>query len=232
MALETVSGLASPGRDLRPLALLSATPLAKMGGAAVTRLVDPAWLAALRHEAEVQAAKATPNRLLTSGPAAAEAGDPERWLDTAPGGPVLDVFYHAPAVVELLASLTGLSWTTTGERGSFSYYRRPGHHLGLHRDIETCDVAVITCIADEGARNGGILELYPGRVGEPLAAILRSLGSGAVPVRLGVGQSIVLLGGLVPHRLTPVAPGQTRIISPLCYRVQAPSAAPGVSRPS
>jgi hypothetical protein len=206
-------------RERAVLGHLADTPLARMGGAALTSLLDDRSLESLRQEATTQAAFARPNKRETASDAAAAAGDPERWLDSAPAGPVLDAFYHAPAVLRLLDSLTGLRWTTTGERGSYSYYRVAGHHLGLHLDIETCDVAVITCIADDRVRSGGVLELYPGRVGEPLAQVRRSLVRGAVAVRLEVGQSIVLLGGLVPHRLTPVAEHQTRIISPLCYRV-------------
>jgi hypothetical protein len=210
---------ASAARQPSILAQLAHTPLARAGGAVLTRLLDDGWLASLRHEAAVQAALARPNERAQASAAAAAAGDPERRLESAPAGPVLDTFYHAPMVLELLASLTGLRWTTTGERGSYSYYRLEGHHLGLHLDIDTCDIALITCIADDGVRSGGVLELYPGRVGVPLAEVRRSLDRGAVPIRLEVGQSIVLLGGLVPHRLTPVGPNQTRIISPLCYRV-------------
>ena len=142
--------------------------------------------------------------------------------NSAPGGRSLQALYHAPQVRELLRSLTGLAWRTTGYAGAYSYYRRPGHHLGLHRDIETCEIAVITCVRDDRpwpGSPGGVLHLYPSRAGEPLDAIERSLDHGAVEVRLAPGQSLVLLGGIVPHRLTPVGERQTRIIAPLCYRM-------------
>jgi hypothetical protein len=36
------------------------------------------------------------------------------------------------------------------------------------------------------------------------------------------GQSILLLGGLVPHRVEPLGPVGQRVISALCFRADAP----------
>jgi hypothetical protein len=204
------------GRD--PLArLIAGTQLAHLGGAALVNLLDDRALRALQAEAARQATVAAPMLVARGSSGDESRGDPDRWLDSAPGGPALHAFYHAPQVSALLRSLTGLSWRTTGEVGSFSYYRRPGHHLGLHRDIESCELAVITCVRDDRPApdaGGGVLSLYPSRAGEPLAQIKRSLESGAVEVRLVPGQSIVLFGGLITHRLTPLAAGQVRVITP------------------
>lgn len=185
------------------------------------RLLDPAGAAGLLYEAEALGGAATTMFVQHPPPDDAPNGSPDRWLETAGGGPWLNAFYRSPAVPGVLEELTGLPWETTGERGSYSYYRRPGHHLGLHRDIETCELAVITCLRDDGPAGGtgGVLVLYPGRSGEPLGRIRQTPEAGAVKVRLSAGESILLLGGLVPHRLLPVAAGQTRIIAPLCYRV-------------
>ena len=200
---------------------LGGTLLGRLGGSVRASLLDDRTLAALQEEAADQAVHASQmlvaRRLTRDG----YRGDPDRWLDSAPGGPALHAFYHAPHVLELLRSLTGLSWRTTGEAGSFSYYRRPGHHLGLHRDIETCELAIITCLRDDRpspGSAGGVLFLYPSRSADSLADIQESLDTGPVEVRLAQGQSLVLLGGIVPHRLTPVTEGQARIITPLCYR--------------
>jgi len=202
--------------------VLGRTLLARSGGSIRARLVDARALADLQEEAARQAVDA--RQMLVARPVSGDRyrGDPDRWLDSAQGGPALHAFYHAPHVLELLRSLTGLTWRTTGEAGSFSYYRRPGHHLGLHRDIETCELAVITCLRDDRPSPdsaGGVLCLYPSRSTEPLADIQGSLDTRAIEVRLAPGESIVLLGGIVPHRLTPVTHGQMRIITPLCYRV-------------
>jgi hypothetical protein len=35
------------------------------------------------------------------------------------------------------------------------------------------------------------------------------------------GETLLLLGGVVPHRLMPLGPDHLRIIAPLCYRMAA-----------
>jgi hypothetical protein len=54
---------------------------------------------------------------------------------------------------------------------------------------------------------------------EPLSAVRASPEDGALRLRLEVGQTIILCGGLIPHTLLPVAEGQERIVSVLCYQV-------------
>jgi hypothetical protein len=46
------------------------------------------------------------------------------------------------------------------------------------------------------------------------------LGSdrGAVRLRLQPGETLVMYGTVVPHCVTPVGPGRTRITAPACYR--------------
>jgi hypothetical protein len=39
-----------------------------------------------------------------------------------------------------------------------------------------------------------------------------------VPVPLRPGQTVVMLGGIVPHHVLPMAQGQVRVVSVLCYR--------------
>jgi hypothetical protein len=215
-------GRAGPRASWDPRVIrLARTRLAERGGGVVTTLVSAGHLAALATEADVRGASAQEMRMRSPTGGDAFRDDPDRWLESAPGGPALDALYRAESVPALLAALTGLSWTTTGELGAYSYYRKVGHHLGIHRDIDSCEIAVITCIRDDDTAGdgGGRLCLYPTRAAEPLAAIRSSPEVGAIPIRLQAGQSIVLLGGIVPHRLTPVGRGHTRIVAPLCYRV-------------
>jgi hypothetical protein len=147
-------------------------------------------------------------------------GAPARRFLNGPGGPLQGWMYRAPAMLAFLRDLTHPSLNPTGDVGTYSYYARSGDFLGLHRDIQTCDVAVITCLSNTpGAANGGSLVLYPGRSHEPLSAIRARPRDGACPLRLGEGHTIVFYGGIVPHELLPVVPGQARIVSVLCYRV-------------
>src|SRR5689334_13755228 len=58
--------------------------------------------------------------------------------------------------------------------------------------------------------------LVPQYVGASLPVVRRS-GSRGMTVKLRPGQSLVMLGGLVPHRVLPVHSGQARVVSALCF---------------
>lgn len=190
-------------------------------GAVLASLLDSDGLEALRQEALASHRAAEEVRTLEPDEEIWRGGSPDRWLESAPGGDALQAFYRSPRILDLLHRLTGLAWTQSGLAGTYSYYRRAGHHLGIHRDIDECDLAVITCVQDSAesrAENGGALCLYPERTGDTLAELRARPDHGAAYVRLEPGQSVVLLGGLVPHRLLPVGEGHVRIVAPLCYR--------------
>jgi len=216
MALDVAA--AQVPADSRAWDQLRRSPLVASGGAVVTSFLDGLALARLRAEAAVVHADAQVTQ--TDRPNDDVRGDPDRWLESAPGGVELDALYRNPSVLQLLGQVTGMSWQRAGEAGAFSYYRVPGHHLGLHRDIDSCDLACITCVHDDGGSDGrsGVLRLYPTRTGERLEDIRAMPDRGAVHVRLAPGQTLILLGGLVPHRLLPIALGHSRIVAPLCYR--------------
>jgi hypothetical protein len=146
-------------------------------------------------------------------------GAPGRRLLSAPGGQVQGDFYHSPQVLEFLRDLTHLKLQSSGARGSYSFYLRGGDRLDLHRDVEDCEVAVITCLYDNFATHdgGGLLSLYPSRIREPLRSIRESPDRERVRIKLLPRQTIVMCGGLIPHEVEPMARGQVRIISVLCY---------------
>ena len=125
-----------------------------------------------------------------------------------------------PEITRALSEACGVPVVPSGNRGSYSYYARRGDFLDLHRDIETCDVAMITALHDNSDPNdkAGALVLYPGRIGEPLSAIHARPTDGVAIVKLLPHQTILMFGGVVPHRLLPVREGQVRIISVLCFR--------------
>jgi hypothetical protein len=208
------------GQRASARARLANSPLLRAGGAVITRLVGAGALRRLEQEAHEVGRRAID---LSRRPWLAQdaaRGDPDRWLESAPGGANLLELYHSPALVRSLAHLTGLSWRPSGPLGSFSYYRREGHHLGLHLDVDECDVAVITCIADAGAPPrsvSGVLRLHVDRANEPLELIRSGGGAGAVDLRLAAGETLILLGGIVPHELLPVAAGHQRVVVPLCF---------------
>jgi hypothetical protein len=157
-------------------------------------------------------------------------GSPARRFLSAPGGEIQEAFCHADWLLGFLREVTGVPQLIGGGRGTYTYYARPGDYLALHRDVDTCDLAVITCLHDGPnlAGQGGVLCLYPTRLFEALSSIRESPGQGEVGLRLRPGQTLVMFGGIVPHALSPVVNGQMRIISVLCYRIDPPSSARSV----
>ena len=194
---------------------LAGSPLVRAGGAVVVRLIGPELLAALAAEAAAHHRWAAQARCDVARDD--ERGAPDRWLEQAPGGPVLRHLLHDPGTAATLADLTGIRWSPLGEQGSYSYYCRPGHHLGLHRDIRRCDLAAITCVAVEGTGTGGDLEVLPAAAGTALAGLRAGPAPTARVLRLRPGDTAVLLGGVVPHRVTPVAGRRARVVAPLCF---------------
>jgi hypothetical protein len=197
------------------------SPLMRQGGFGVYEgLAERGVLAAMLDESVALSRNAAACDVRMSDGEEFRGGRPARRFLTGPGGPVQQRFSAAPSVLGFLRSVTHHSLQPTGELGTYSYYARPGDYLAVHRDIVTCDVAVITCLSDapQTARGGGLC-LYPDRLFEPLSWIRATPSQGACVVKLTAGQTIVLYGGLVPHALQPVDAGQVRIVSVLCYRV-------------
>jgi hypothetical protein len=202
--------------------LLGSPLLTQLGGLAVLDgIPGPASREELLEEALARQATAARQSSLAGAGAETRGGEPQRALSTAGGGEVQDVVYHSPELRQHVSELLGLDVVPSGGRGSYSYYDRPGDFLDLHRDIDTCDVSVITVLQDSGSGDDytGALVVYPDYVEEPLSAVRQAAGRGGMAIRVLAGQTVVLLGGLVPHQVLPVAAAQARIISVLCLRV-------------
>ena len=147
-------------------------------------------------------------------------GSPARRFTSAQGGPVQRAIYAASEMSDFLSELAGAPVAPTGELATFSYYASPGDHIDVHRDVETCDLAVITCLLDSAPDlASGSLCVYPERIAEPVRSIRASRDRGCERVHLAPGQTIVLFGGILPHRLEPVAERQQRVVSVMCYAV-------------
>jgi len=76
-----------------------------------------------------------------------------------------------------------------------------------------------TVLFDSGSDDqGGALVVYPDRMTEPLSCLRAAPNDGAVAVSMNAGDTIVMYGGLLPHRIRRTATGQARIVSVLCFR--------------
>lgn len=193
----------------------------RQGGFAVySGLPDEVTLAQLYNEAAEGYPRATVQECSDDDLEEVRGGRPRRRLLSVEGGPTLDSLYAWDWLMDFLSSACGVPVVPSGNRGSYSYYARPGDFLDLHRDVETCDLAMITGLHDNSNRSdlAGALVLYPRRIHEPLSAIRARPNDEAYAVKLLPGQTIIMLGGVVPHRLLPVREGQVRIVSVLCFR--------------
>lgn len=192
----------------------------KRGGFGVFTIIDERTRNEMLSEALGMYADAVESDVRTSDGQEVRGGSPARRFRSAPGGPVQNAFHRASWALDFLRELTCPPLRPTGGLGTYSYYARSGDFLSIHRDIVTCDVAVITCLHDGPAlpAEAGTLCLYPERASEPLSAILATPERAAVQVRVRTGETIVMFGGIVPHAVLPVARAQVRIVSVSCYR--------------
>src|SRR5207249_9750900 len=108
----------------------------------------------------------------------------------------------------------------SGGRGSFAYYSREGDHMGLHLDVDSCDVVVLTLLYDNSDPDdlAGAMVLYPDFIGKPLSTVRAHPNIGILPLKPTQGQTLVMFGGLVPHFVAPVRRGQVRVMSVLCFK--------------
>ena len=165
-----------------PLAI-AASPLLAHGGIGVYEgLVAGTVLQQLIDESIRSYATAADQGSSVPNPEENRGGTPLRRFLTGAGGPVQQAFYQSDWVRAFLEHATRLRLKPTGSVGTFSYYVRPGDFLDLHRDIVTCDLAVITLLHQEGRASdgGGALCVYPARHREALSAIRRTPNEGAL----------------------------------------------------
>jgi hypothetical protein len=182
-----------------PQAVWNSTLMQQGGFAVFEGLPDAPTLSALRAEAREVSHGAVRSEILESDGTEWRGGHPARRFHNAAGGSVQNAFYNESGLCETLHGLVGLRVRPTGGQGTFTYYSSAGDHLALHRDVDACDLTMITCLEDSGDPND----------------------QGAFGIRLHPGQTMILLGGIVPHLVLPVLPGQHRIVSLLCFEVLA-----------
>lgn len=208
--------------------IIQRSPLYLRGGfVLIDSLLERSNLAQLQRESLALGSQAVENMMLETDESTLEinfgrGGSPARKFLSTQGGTVQDAFYHSSRLKTMLETLSQASIKPTGARGTYSYYARTGDFLALHRDIVQCDLTLITCLFDQtkslADSLGGVLRLYPNSNLKPLSSITAQ--SSSQDLRLKVGQSIVLLGGIVPHEVLPTNAGQIRIVSVLCFEIQ------------
>lgn len=201
--------------------LLHTGPLGRAGGAVVIDGLPRGntW-DLLVDEAHGQFEHASRQDALCCDQGQPRARTPRRAMGSAPGGPVQDAFYRDPDLAEYISNFVGVQVVPSGGQGSFSYYSRPGDFLDLHLDVFACDIALITVLHDDSdpVQVGGSLAVYRERADESLESIRSSPDHGFTLTKPPAGCSVLLLGGVIPHRLLPMPAHGTRIVSPLCFR--------------
>jgi hypothetical protein len=210
--------------DFPTLERVRRSPLATNGG----YIVLPGWMSKYRLKilaAEANALRATGKRYLVVNSDGTEGrgGSPARAFRSAGGGDIHWRIHSSSRVTDALGRLCNTPVEPTGA-GIYTYYEQAGDFLGLHRDEVECDIAVITSLTrnDMGGSAGG-LHVYPRHIGQPLSKVRAAGRLWGVPVPLGHGDTAVLLGGILPHEVTPLLKGQKRIVAINCYRIRAGS---------
>jgi len=203
-----------------PPEVLQSRIFAAGGYFVVSGLFDDAMLDALRAEAETARPEGVRQFLSESDGIEGRGGSPARSFRSGRGRDLHWGLHGSPEMKDRLKQLCGVTATPTGS-GSFSYYEQPGDFLALHRDILQCDMAVITCLsARAGEGPTGELTVYPGFMREPLSSARAAGRHCGTVIRLERGHTAVLLGGLVPHEVTPTCAGQERIVAINCFRIE------------
>jgi hypothetical protein len=185
-------------------------------------LTEPA-LVALETEATASRPTGVRNVLIDVAPNGSmeeRGGCPRRSFTAADGGVVQWTIFTAPAFVAGVEERCGLAVAPTGG-GSYSYYEQPGDFLALHRDVARCDLTVITCVRSSraAAGPGGALLVYSDLMDALLADVQRAGRAAATVLPMDRGDTVALLGGMVPHEVTEMQFPQERVVSVMCYRV-------------
>lgn len=208
-----------------PFASIARSELYTRGGV----MLVPGWFGAdiireLLSEARERRGHGTRGTVAVSDGTEQRGGSPARDFVSAPAGASHWNLHGSGALTGALARVCSADVVPIGS-GTYSYYE-PGDFLAVHRDVETCDLAVITCLAEAGAAGAvGGLVAYPDLTEEPLSTVRAAGRSAGARVPLAPGDTAALLGGLVPHEVLPVA--RERIVAIMCYRLKPDGARAG-----
>lgn len=196
------------------------SPLLQAGGIALLDgLFAPELLQALAQEAQQGRSSAYQH------PAGADTeqvrgGTPARQLESVDGGPLQQALYQNPELIALVSGYVNTPVRPCGSQASYTIYRSAGAHLDVHRDVGGCDLTLITCLQDGQAdAEGGCTEAWLEDALTPLDTLRAGGGGPVTRLALRPGQSMLLHGGVLPHRILPIGSGRVRVVSLMCFEM-------------
>ena len=147
-------------------------------------------------------------------------GTPARAIQSVAGGPVQDALFGSHALSAFVAQQVQALIRPHGMRASYSIYAGEGAHLGVHRDVLGCDVALITCLYDsEADAQGGAIDVWFDQAATPLDEVRDSCEVGYTRLALQRGQTMLMHGGVLPHRIPALRGHRVRIVSLMCFEM-------------
>lgn len=204
----------------RELARVARSPLLANGGVGIYRgLIDDRWRARLLAEAT-----GGPRRLdevpVDLDTERVRGGVPGRRLIGVDGGRVQDMLFLSAELRDFIAAEVKATVAPCGERASYTIYPGAGSFLGIHRDVPGCDLALITCLQDSNASSAdGALDFWPDDMTTPLDEIRTRPEAGCARLALAPGDSLLIHGGVVPHRIPPLLGQRVRVVSLMCFAI-------------
>jgi hypothetical protein len=178
---------------------------------------DADTTAALSREA--MTADRRPSRVDGVNTEQARGGTPRRHLTSVNGGPFQQGLYLHRDLIRLLSKCVGAPVRPCGECATYSIYES-GDFLDVHRDIPSCDIALISCVFDNNpSDDGGAIDVWFDDALTPLDVLRR--GEGKPPARVAPrgGHTMLPHGGIMPHRVRRMAPGRLRVVSLMCFEM-------------
>ena len=203
-----------------PNEILQSRLFAAGGYLVVSGLFDEETLQAMRAEADLVRHEAPRVFVEDSDGTEGRGGYPARAYRSGPACDFHWALYGGQQMAAMLGSLCGVTVSATGG-GTYIYYEETGDFLAVHRDVVDCDIAVITSLTNSRVDgSAGELVVYPEFIREPLSTVRAAGMVSGTFVPLDRGQTIILLGGVVPHEVAPTCAGQERIVAINCYRAE------------
>lgn len=208
-----------PGCELRhELHRLRHSSLLCAGGYGVYRgLIDPDLVSGMLTEALTGASR-TDQCVLEGDNEDVRGGQPARQVLSVDGGHLQDELFSSSLLQMFVANEVGLTVHPCGGRASYSIYAGPGAHLDVHRDVPGCDLALVTCLYDSAPSAGaGAVDLWLDDLTTPLSAIRANPDEKRSRLTLLPGDSLLIHGGLIPHRIPAPETDRLRVVSLMCF---------------